>query len=577
MSSKDQPSAKEALQGYREYLQGLVKDWNAPGLSVAVVAGGEVVFAEGIGMRDPDKRLPATPQTLYAIGSCTKAFTALAVAMLADDGKLEWDKPVRHYIPWFKMFDRYVSDHLTPRDLLCHRAGLPRHEFMWYNSPLSRKELVERLQYLEPNLGFRQAFQYNNLMFMTAGYLIGEVTGSTWEEFVQKRILDPLGMSSTNFSTGVSQRAPDFALPCQDFDGEVRPIEFRELPPVAPAGALNSSVLDLSRWSLLHLNKGKVGDKTLVSEANLRETDSPQIVTGQMPGQMQFPELGQFGAYGMGWGVNTYRGHTWLEHGGGIDGFSALITFLPQEGIGVAALTNTLGTSIGLVAALTAFDLLLGVEPVDWNARLLEQSKRMKDAIKAGGAKAEEDCKGGTPGHPLVDYAGTYTHPGYGPFVVRVEGDGLKARYNQVDYDLAHCHFDVFRFKLHALPMQFNVYFRTDAKGNIGSLAVPFEPTVKDIVFVRTAEQSMRDPAFLARFVGEYDLMGSTVQVTLKDGALLISVPGQGTQELEPYQGTEFKIKAAPMVTFEFKLSASGAVEAVQVNQPGMVITAKKR
>ncbi|MEW5901563.1 MAG: serine hydrolase domain-containing protein, partial [Acidobacteriota bacterium] len=182
-------------------------EWKVPGMAVAIVKDGQVILAEGYGLKDVKNNLKVTPQTIFAIGSSSKAFTATAMGILTDDGKLDWDKPVREYLPSFKLWDLFASERMTPRDLVCHRSGLPRHDVMWYNSPLSRKELFDRIQYLKPNKDFRANFQYQNLMFMTAGYLVGQLSGSTWEEFTKKKIFEPLGMNDSNFSVEESKKA----------------------------------------------------------------------------------------------------------------------------------------------------------------------------------------------------------------------------------------------------------------------------------------------------------------------------------------------------------------------------------
>jgi CubicO group peptidase (beta-lactamase class C family) len=476
---------KAALQGYCEYLQRLVGEWNAPSLSVAVVVRKEVVFADAFGVRDPAANLPATPNTLYAVGSCTKAYTSLAVVMLVDDGVVEWDQPLRNYLPWFRMFDPYATDHLTVRDMLCHRSGLPRHDFVWYNSDLSRRALTERIRYLEPNLGFREALQYNNLMYMTLGLLVGELTNGTWEGFVSNRILAPLGMSSANLSVVDCLKSSDLAVPCVNFAGPIQPIPFRDMTPIAPAGAVNSNAVDMARWLRLHLNKGVVDGQRLVSETNLALTHTPQVVTRPEHGDVPIAEAGDFAAYAMGWYAKTYRGRTWHEHGGGIDRFSGLVSMLPHEGIGVVAMTNTLESWVCVVAVLDAFDRLLGVERVGGSSTLLGHYYRMIEAMIAEWPGDAEATEGDPPTQPLSTYAGSYVHPGNGEFTVRKEGEVLRSLYNRVDYPLEHISSDVFRLQLEAMPLKFRVTFRTDASGAVGSLAIPFEPTVKDIVFAR--------------------------------------------------------------------------------------------
>ena len=250
----------DSIDGLGKFIDEQLQISKVPGLAIAIVKDGEVILSQGFGKRNIDQDLEATAETLFAIGSCTKAFTTTAMGILVDEGKLDWDKPVREFLPTFKMFDPYVSDHMTPRDLVCHRSGLPRHDFMWYGAPYTRQEIFDRLQYLEPSKDFRAVWQYQNLMYMTAGYLAGQIAGCDWEAFVRQRILDPLDMHSSNFSVDASQQAPNFAIPYNEKDDVVRPIPFRNIDAVGPAGSINSSVSEMARWLLLNLDKDKHGD-----------------------------------------------------------------------------------------------------------------------------------------------------------------------------------------------------------------------------------------------------------------------------------------------------------------------------
>jgi len=337
------PAKKKApkvnLKGFPEFVEKAMKGWKVPGLAISIVKDGKVVFAEGFGFCDVKKGLKVTPQTLFAIGSSSKAFTATAMGILVDECKLDWDNPVREYLPSFKLKDLFAAERMTHRDLVCHRSGLPRHDAIWYGASANRKELFNRLAYLEPSKDFRTIFQYQNLMFMTAGYLVGQIAGKTWEKFVQERILNPLGMNDGNFSVEDSKKAPDFALPYMEKKDKVIEIPFRNIDAVGPAGSINSNVMDMAKWVLLNLNKGKHGEKQIISEASLKQIHSPQMVMGEMfPGFEKYNEL-FYDNYGMGWMITFYKGHLLLHHGGGIDGFTALVSFMPRDNMGIVVLT----------------------------------------------------------------------------------------------------------------------------------------------------------------------------------------------------------------------------------------------
>lgn len=564
-----------ALKGFPEYVQQVLQDWKVPGLAVSIVQDGKVVYAEGFGMRDVEKGLKVTPHTLFAIGSCTKAFTAAAAGILVDEGKLEWDKPVRAYLPAFKLSDPVATEQMTVRDLLCHRSGLPRHDLMWYASPLTRKELFDRLQYLEPSASFRAIWQYQNLMFMTAGYLVGERAGTTWENFIAERIFGPLGMKESNFSVADSPKSGDFALPYGEKDDKVEAIPFRNIDQIGPAGSINSNVLDMAQWVLLNLNKGKTGEKALISEGAMSEIHIPQMVVKQ---PLKYDEV-LYPSYAMGWMVVPYRGHLLLNHGGGIDGFIADVAFLPRDGLGIVVLSNKNGTPAPGIVLNNIMDRMLGLDEVPWNKRLLDdRAKARADAEKAKKEAKDDRVSGTKPSHPLEDYAGSYEHPGYGTIQIVKDGETLKILYHGFNLPLSHYHYDIFEFNNEFLEVKQKTQFLTDLKGNISSLAVRLEPSVEEIVFMRSAEKKMSERSFLEQFVGQYELMGTVVTISLKgEDTLTALVPGQPEYELVPYKGTEFNLKNLPGYSVEFKLDASGkAVEAV-FKQPDGAYAMKKK
>lgn len=567
---------QEKLQKIRDFVDSTRIYWQVPGVSLAIVKDGEVVFADGIGYRDVKDSLPVTSQTLFAIGSSTKAFTTMALGILADEGLVDWDKPVRAYLPDFQLYDEYSSEHLTPRDLVTHRSGLPRHDLMWYNSDFTRKQLYQRLRYLQPNKEPRTTFQYQNLMFMTAGYLVGQVSGSTWEDFVGTRIFKPLGMTNTNFSVLESQESPDYALPYDVVDDTLEEIPFREINSMGPAGSINSCADDMAKWLLLHLNDGKVGDEQIVSETNLSQMHTPQIVVGS---ESQYSER-LLSSYGMGWFIEAYRGHLLNQHGGNIDGFSAQEALLPNEHIGVSVLTNLNANPLPDIVAFYVIDELLDLEPVEWQARARVRREAAKTATDTLKAKVVDHIKGTKPSHKLEEYAGDYENPGYGIISVSMDGKKLKAVYNKLDLPLEHWHYDVFRAEASEVPgdPKMMVTFYTNVKGDIDRLSMPLEVSVDEIEFTRRPDARMFTPEFLAQFAGKYDLMGQELEVALKgDSTLILTAIGQPPYELIPYKGYQFEFKELTGFSIEFTVDKSGAVNGMDIHQPDAVYTAKKK
>ena len=277
---KSAGDAKKALHGFDAFVETALKSWKVPGLGLAIVRDGEILLVKGYGYRDVAGKIPVTGKTAFAIGSCTKAFTTFVIATLIAEGKLDWDKPVREFLPGFRMKDSVATDQLTPRDLVTHRSGLPRHDLMWYNSSFTRKEMVDRLRYLEPSEPFRAKWQYNNLMFLTSGYLIEQLSGQTWEDAVRYRVFEPLGMKSSVFRIADVKKLDDYALPYDERDDVVKPIPFREISNVGPAGSIHSTPEDMAKWVLMLLNRGKGPSKPLVGPAAVAELFMPQMVMG---------------------------------------------------------------------------------------------------------------------------------------------------------------------------------------------------------------------------------------------------------------------------------------------------------
>lgn len=566
---------KPDLKGFPENVWRLITDWKVPGLAVSVVQDGKVILAEGFGYRDIEKKLKVTPHTLFAIGSCTKAFTAAAMGVLVDEGKVEWDKPVRTYLPSFRLQDVVASERMTPRDLLTHRSGLPRHDLAWYGSPASRAELIDRLQFLEPSKDFRAVFQYQNLMYMTAGYLVGEVAGMSWEDFIRRRFFEPLEMRESNLSVSDSQKSPDFALPYQEKDGQVKPIPFRNIDAIGPAGSINSNVLDMANWVLMNLNKGKFKERQIISEASLAEIHSPQVV---MPNPLQYDEI-LYTNYGMGWVIAPYRGHLLLMHGGGIDGFIAMVAFLPKDNIGAVILSNSGSTPLPSIVLYTIIDRLLGLSPVDWGKRIKDQVGKAKAEAEKAKKEPDKDRKTDThSSHPLADYAGEYEHPGYGRLTVVAEDDSLRMKFNGRDLALSHYHYDIFEAYDDFSDRKIKVSFSNDLKGNIGSLSVPLEPAAKDIVFMRTPEKAMLERSFLEKFVGQYEYQTLVVTIAIRgERTLTATIPGQPEYELVPYKGTEFNLKGLQGFSVEFNLDDSGRSVEAKFKQPGATTVFRRK
>lgn len=551
------------------------EEWEVPGCAVAVVKGDEILLNEGFGLRNRDEGLPVTPTTLFAIGSTTKAFTAATLGAMVDDGLIEWDKPVREYIPGFRLHDAVATERIAPRDLLSHRTGLPRHEFAWMAHPeRTRADLVSRLRHLPPSKDIRQVFQYCNLGYVTAGYLVERATGMTWEEYVATRLLKPLGMDRTNFSVFVSQRDDNFSKPYERRGEAVVEIPFRVIDHTGPAGSINSSTTDMIAWLRVNLNGGRAGDAQVIAPETLRAMQSPQMV---YPESRTFPEVFHF-AYGLGWLIGHYRGYRLVEHGGGIDGFLTELMLLPEQGVGVVVLTNSTSGVLGRVLAYRVLDELLGLDTLPWHQRFKERYDASRGGMKEARA-ASVRVEAPLP-RPLNAYVGEYEHPGYGTFSILLEDDRLVPRFGTLNIALAHRHFDVFDLEWRELSEDLHVFpltFETGPEGDVVSLTVPFEPSVDPIRFLRQPDSRARDPQLLGTLTGTYVMGPIELVVTLKaESVLTIATPGNPAVELVPRRGLRFGVKESASNTVEFVLGPDGSVEKVVV-QPAGVFTPKEK
>jgi len=618
---RDAPTAQEALEGWGDFVRASMERWNVPGVAMAIVVDGEVVLAEGYGQRDVEGGLPVTAETAFPIGSASKAFTGLLVSLLVEEGKLSWDEPVKTWLPDFELQDPFASDEMNPEDLLTHRSGLPRHDLLWYGSPFDRESLVQRVRYLEPSAPFRTDFQYQNLMYVTAGYLAGQVTGSTWEDQIQDRIFEPLGMAASTLriddmlatnenhafgyrdvdddegdatghalagsrspsagprSSSVGSRSTSRARESRGAAADsVARMEFRRIDAVGPAGSINSTVLDMARWVEAQLGTGAVDGEEVFPPAAVRKTHTAEVVVDEgifstLLAQPELPHL----MYGLGWFLQPYRGHRMLHHGGNIDGFSSLVSFLPDDGTGLVVLTNMNGTFLTTVLALSLYDRLLGLEAVDWNERYEGIRDRLEAAQEQQGA-GSEPVAGTSPSHALEDYVAAYSHPGYGRLDVTGGPQGLAVRYHVLTMPLEHVHYDVFEGKaeppLDDLRLRFQ--FQSNLEGDVDRISVPLQGGVDPILFRRQPPDSLSEATYLRAFESDYDLMGNVASVSLREDALVLTVPGQPVYTLVPTRMNEFSVEGQEGVSVRF-VREGGRVTEMLLVQPGGTLRAERR
>ena len=454
----------------------LLKLWNLPGVSVTLVQDGEVVFCDAYGTRDIPENLPMTTKTHLPIGSVTKSFTALALGMLADEGKLDWDAPVCTYGPWLKLVDPVAEKNVTTRDLMCHRSGLAKYDaHAVFCTKDDRKAMVEDLQYLQPAAPFRSLLQYSNQMVMLAGYVVEVLSGMSWEEFVQKRILDELGMADTSFFAekldGIEDHARGYVFTGADY----MQTEYLPLRGVAPAGGIVSNAEDMAKYLQFQLGNGSWNGKQLVSAAALEMMHTMQM--NGTPYFWQFPEITDTN-YGLGWFTDVYRGSRMVSHGGNTLGFSSLVTLLPEKNFGISLLTN--GNSNFMIYPLTymILDEVLGLPDNGWNEKFQTTIGGIFAAMAEGQkAMAAMQIPGAGITHPMEEYTGTFTHPAFGTLVLQDNGGQLVGTLNGFAAMMMHFHYDCFNLMLPTMGLSLPTQFGYGIDGKISYLDVTFEPT----------------------------------------------------------------------------------------------------
>lgn len=432
------------------YFAEALEEWPVPGFSVAIVKDGEVVLEKGYGVREAGGSEPVDEHTLYAIASNSKAFTAAALARLVDEGRLAWDDRVVDHIPWFRLYDEYVTQEMRIRDLLSHRSGLGTFsgDLLWYGTDYTAREVVERARHLPAAFPFRAGYGYSNLMFITAGEVLRAVSGQGWHEAVPERFFAPLGMARSVVRTSELEGMDNVATPHKNVRGEVVPIAWMPWDAMGAAGGIISSVHDMGLWLRAQLAGGTAdGGVRLFSEEAQREmwaVHNPQAVS--VGYQQTYPST-HFRGYGLGWALRDYLGRKVVGHGGGYDGMYSQVVLVPEEELGVVVLTNAM---TGIAGALTnrVLDAYLGGEPRDWSARGLESWRESRERFHARQDRIlEERVEGTEPSLGPDGYAGRYGGPMYGEATVSVEDGGLVLRLlpnPDLVADLEHLHHDTF-------------------------------------------------------------------------------------------------------------------------------------
>jgi len=462
------------------YIKKSQKQWNIPGLAIAIVKDGEILFSKGYGIREYGKKDKVTNESLFAIASNTKAFTASALSILVDQGKIDWDDKVQKYLPDFKLYDPYVSANITIRDLLCHRSGLKTFsgDLLWYGTSHSRSEVMKRAQHLKPAYGFRSHYGYSNIMFLTAGELIPAVIDKSWDDFLKENFFDPLKMKNTNTSIHSFEKEGNIAMPHHvGYKEKPMVIPYVDWDNIGPAGSINSSVKEMANWLIMNLNNGVFNNKQILSENNMRKmrtVHTPRSVSRWS--ENNFPTT-HYKGYGLGWALFNYHGKNVVNHSGGADGMISQVVLVPEEKLGFVILTNSINY---LPSALTYYilDNYFAKEEKDWSTVFYGfYEAGQKRAQKAKEEKEKARIIDAKPSLSLEDYAGNYISKLYGKASVEVKNGKLYLNFIPTtifEGELTHYQINTFNIKLKDLPglPEGTVNFTIDKKGKVSRMEV---------------------------------------------------------------------------------------------------------
>jgi CubicO group peptidase (beta-lactamase class C family) len=495
------PAPAAPPPGFDAYVERVLTTFDVPGAAVAIVKDGKVVLARGYGVRTLGKPERVDSATRFGIASNTKAFTATAIAMLVEAGKLEWDAPVIRYLPDFAMYDPFVTREISVRDLLVHRSGLGlgAGDLLWWPaSTYDRAEIARRLRYIRPATSFRSAYAYDNVLYLVAGQLIEKVSGESWEDFVRTHILVPVGMTGSTVRHADAAAGGNVASTHAEVGGKLRVIEPMVSNNTNPAGGINSSAADLAKWMIVQMDSGRLAtasngapERRLFTPASTRQLWSivtPIPVAGRtIPGLEHLrPNLS---GYALGFGISDYRGQLRLQHSGGLPGYVSLVTMIPSQRLGVVVLTNQESTDAFNAITLTAIDHFLGAPAIDYLARFaaLRDSARTRLARDAKQASAARDSTSG-PSLPLAGFAGRYEDAWYGDVTLALEAGTLVMRFGhtpQLVGDLVHWQHDTFLVRWRDRELRADAYatFSLNPNGTIDALKMAPESPDVDFSF----------------------------------------------------------------------------------------------
>ncbi len=409
------------LDSLDKYFEQSIKDWKVPGLAVGIIKGDSLIFSKGYGYRNIKKEKEVNSQTIFPVASNTKAFTSAAIAILVDQGKISWDTKVSSILPYFHLYDKYVTDHFTIEDLLSHRSGLKTFsgDLLWYGTNYKRQEVIQKAHLLKPKYEFRTHFGYSNIMYITAGNLIAKVSGMTYDEFIKKHFFENLGMKNSYTSIEDLKNLKNVCTPYNYINDETIEIDLMNWDNIGGAGVINSNIDDMSKWIMLQLNKGTYNNKEVFSSKQSTKMLTPFTNFAVSEGYNKMFPSTHFRSYGLGWSLMDYHGFKVASHSGGYDGVITYTCFVPGANVGFVILTNST-SSLYNALSYKILDALLSNDNKDWSKLFLPY--QLESYVKKD-IPAKENPK--APSLDLKEYAGLYHSELYGNVLVKKKGKKL--------------------------------------------------------------------------------------------------------------------------------------------------------
>jgi len=569
------------LKGLDVELEKVLEKLEEPGFAVAIVENDEILYSKGFGYRDYKNKIKVDQNTLFPIGSATKSFTSSLLGILRDKEKLDFeDSPIDH-INELRFNNSEMNNMISIRDMMSHRTGLPRHDASWYFfSTFSKDSLVSRIKHQKPFTSVRNQWYYNNFMFMLQGVIAERITKKSWGENIKEMIFDPLGMNRSSTTIAELENSENAAI---GYSEGFKKMDYYKIAAMGPAGSINSSVNEMSKWLITWINKGEYKGEKILSANYIEEAISSQsVITANLPNEVT-PGL-HLANYGYGWFLSSFNGHYRVEHGGNIDGFSTSASFYPSDKIGIIVLSNQNGSNTPSIVRNIISDRMLDLKKTDWLKLHLDNVKEAELTQKElDKNESSNKVEGTSPSRSLDQFEGKYTNLGYGTFDISVRNDSLFMNIPKKAFWLSHHHYDTF------LPLEIKkgkidfeeegllITFYADLLGEIKRLAVPLEPAIEESVFFdRKIKPIDIETSELDKYVGDFKFMENTCKTYIKNDDLYVFIPGQPEYKLKPIDKDLFSLVVQESFKVKFDINKRGEVSHLSFVQPNGTFKYKK-